>query len=95
VLDEAMLTARQIPASGASLAQVIDHEPSPAFAVLLAEEYRRLLGLLGDADLQRLAVLKMEGYTVAEIAAQLERVPRTVKRRLHLIRKIWELELPP
>jgi hypothetical protein len=36
----------------------------------------------------------MEGHTVEEIAAQLGRVPRTVKRWLQLIRQIWEKELP-
>jgi RNA polymerase sigma factor (sigma-70 family) len=95
VLDEAALAAGRVSDAGVPMAQVIDQEPSPAFAALLAEEYRRLLDLLGDAELQRLAVLKMEGHTVEEIAAQVGRVPRTVKRRLHMIRKIWEQELPP
>jgi hypothetical protein len=36
----------------------------------------------------------MEGHTVEEIAAQLGRVPRTVKRWLQLIRYLWEKELP-
>jgi hypothetical protein len=43
--------------------------------------------------LQRVAVLKMEGYTVEETAVQLGRVPRTVKRWLPLIRQIGEKEL--
>jgi DNA-directed RNA polymerase specialized sigma24 family protein len=51
--------------------------------------------VLGDDDLRRVAVRKMEGYTVAEIAAQLGRVPRTVKRWLRLIRKTWQQELAP
>jgi RNA polymerase sigma factor (sigma-70 family) len=94
VLDEAALAESQATASGSPLTRVLDQEPSPEFAALLAEKYRRLLGLLADPELQRLAVLKMEGYSVKEIAAQLGRVPRTVKRRLRLIRKIWEQELP-
>jgi DNA-directed RNA polymerase specialized sigma24 family protein len=61
---------------------------------VLAEECRRLLGLLGDPQLRRVAVRKMEGYTVEEIAAQEGRVPRTVKRWLQLIRQIWDKELP-
>jgi DNA-directed RNA polymerase specialized sigma24 family protein len=60
----------------------------------VGEECRRLLGALDDSELQRVAVLKMEGYTVAEIAAQLACVPRTVKRWLRLIRQIWKQELP-
>jgi DNA-directed RNA polymerase specialized sigma24 family protein len=75
------------------LAQVPDPEPTPAFAALVAEEYQRLLGLLGDAVPPRVAVLKMEGYTVDEFAAQMNVTPRTVKRWLQLIRRIWEQEL--
>jgi DNA-directed RNA polymerase specialized sigma24 family protein len=79
----------------ACLDEVLGHEPTPALAAQAAEEYRRLLALLGDADLQRAAVRKMEGYTLEEIATQLGRVPRTVKRWLQLARQIWEKELQP
>jgi DNA-directed RNA polymerase specialized sigma24 family protein len=77
-----------------SLAEIMSQEPSPEFAAQVAEECRRLFGLLDDAELQRIAVARMEGYTVDEIAEQLGVVPRTVKRRLQLIRQIWEQELP-
>ncbi len=93
VLDEAALLAQDTSAGGAPLAQLLSQEPSPEFAAQAAEECRRLLGLLGDADLQRVAVRKMEGYTVEEIAAHMGRVPRTVKRWLQLIRQTWEQEL--
>jgi hypothetical protein len=82
------------PAADGALAQVLDPGPSPAFAALFAEEYQRLLTLLGKANLQRVEVLKMDVYTVEEIAAQVGCVPRTVKRSLRLIRQIWEKELP-
>ena len=92
VLDEAALGYRR--AAGASpLAQVAGPEPSPDFAALVGEECRRLLAALDDPELQRAAVLKMEGYTVAEIAAQMGCVPRTVRRWLRLIRQTWEQEL--
>jgi DNA-directed RNA polymerase specialized sigma24 family protein len=61
----------------------------------VAEEYGRLLGLLGDTNLQTVAMRKMEGFTVEEIGAELGRVPRTVKRWLRLIRQMWEKELEP
>jgi DNA-directed RNA polymerase specialized sigma24 family protein len=92
VLDEAAL-GTEGAVEGAALAQALSQEPSPEFAAQAAEECRRLLELLGDADLQRVAVRKMEGYTVEEIASQLGRVPRTVKRWLQLIRQTWEQEL--
>jgi DNA-directed RNA polymerase specialized sigma24 family protein len=35
------------------------------------------------------ALWKMEGYANEEIAAKLGCVPRTVERRLRLIRSVW------
>jgi DNA-directed RNA polymerase specialized sigma24 family protein len=93
VLDEAACVDSS--AGEGLLAERVDPEPSPAFAAALAEECQRLLDRLGTPKLQRVALLKMEGYTIEEIAAQVERVPRTVKRWLLVIRQIWEKELPP
>jgi RNA polymerase sigma factor (sigma-70 family) len=77
------------------LDEVIGQEPSPEFAAEVAEETQRLLDLLdqaGDADLRRVALGKMEGYSVEEIASSLGCAPRTVRRKLALIRKLWEKE---
>src|SRR5262249_33556065 len=66
--------AESLPVEGDSMAgdasggPVADREPTPAFAAQAAEEFQRLLGLLGDATLQSVAVWKMEGYTTEEIA---------------------------
>jgi DNA-directed RNA polymerase specialized sigma24 family protein len=95
VLDEAALGPRGTTVAGAPLTLLLSPEPSPEFACHAAEECRRLLGLLDDPALQQVAVRKMEGYTVEEIAAQMSRVPRTVKRWLRLIRRTWEQELQP
>jgi DNA-directed RNA polymerase specialized sigma24 family protein len=69
--------------------KIIGPEPTPDFAAQVAEEFQRLLDVLGDKELTSVAILKMEGYTNAEIADRLGRVPRTIDRRLGLIRKIW------
>ncbi len=69
-----------------------DDTPTPEFAAMMADECRRLLELLDDAELRAIAVAKMEGYTNAEIAAQLDRSERTVERRLRLIRDRWKLD---
>ena len=74
------------------LDRVLSREPDPAFAAEVAEECRRLLHKLADAELEAVALRRMEGYTVEEIAAQLDCAPRTVKRMLQLIRSIWESE---
>jgi RNA polymerase sigma factor (sigma-70 family) len=81
-------------AGGALLQQVLSREPTPAFAAEVAEQYERLLALLDDPELTRVAGLKMEGYTNDEIARKLDCTTRTVERRLRIIRGIWEKEDP-
>jgi RNA polymerase sigma factor (sigma-70 family) len=78
---------------GGYFGQVVGQEPTPAFAAQVAEEYHRLLDLLGDAELQAIVRRKIEGYTNEEIAAELDCVPRTVERKLRTIRSVWEQEL--
>jgi DNA-directed RNA polymerase specialized sigma24 family protein len=98
-LDRVRLERRQKRGGGTAAAvgleEVIGPEPTPAFAAEVAEECRRLLGLLGDTELETMALWKMEGYTTAEIAARLGYVPRTVERKLRLIRQVWEKEGSP
>jgi len=77
------------------LDQVLSREPSPDFAAQVADEYQRLLRSLGNAELESVALGRMEGYTVDEIAARLGCAPRSVKRKLQLIRGIWEKESTP
>jgi DNA-directed RNA polymerase specialized sigma24 family protein len=96
VLDEAALAGSAGPdTQGLGLEGVLDSEPAPEFAAQVAEECRRLLRSLGDAELETVALLKMEGYTTEEIAAKLGYVPRTIERKLRLIRNLWENEVPP
>jgi DNA-directed RNA polymerase specialized sigma24 family protein len=78
----------------ASLVDILSREPTPEFAAQMAEEYQRLLEVLGDTELRSIAVYKMEGDTTDQIAAKLKRAPRTIERRLGLIRKRWEKEVP-
>jgi RNA polymerase sigma factor (sigma-70 family) len=80
---------------GALLQQVLSREPSPAFAVEVAEQYQRLLARLDNPDLVRVTGLKMEGYTNDEIAGQLNCTTRTVERRLRIIRGLWEKDDAP
>jgi DNA-directed RNA polymerase specialized sigma24 family protein len=78
-----------------ALAEVLSREPGPEFAVLMAEAFQRLLRLLGDKELEAVALKRMEGYTVEEVAELFGCAPRTVKRKLALIRTIWEKETQP
>jgi DNA-directed RNA polymerase specialized sigma24 family protein len=70
-------------------------DPSPEFAAMVAEEYHRRLDTLGDESLRQVALWKMDGYTVDEIAERLGCARRTVARRLDLIRKTWLAEAAP
>ena len=69
-------------------------EPTPEHAAAMVDECRRLLARLGDGELSRLAIWKMEGFTSAEIAVKMGRSIPTVERKLALIRTKWERELP-
>lgn len=83
------------PAGGDHLlAAVAGPEADPAFAAMVGEQCRHLLGQLPDPQSRRIAVLKMEGRTNEEIAAALGVSARTVRRQLALIRKTWEDQTP-
>jgi RNA polymerase sigma factor (sigma-70 family) len=79
----------------AALMQFVGAEPTPEFAAQVADEYRRLLDLLGDESLRRVAVWKMEGYGNDEIAEKLDCSRRTVARKLEAIRMLWSKEPVP
>jgi RNA polymerase sigma factor (sigma-70 family) len=68
---------------------VPDDEMGPVEAVALQESMARLLAALGDDELRRIALARMEGHSNAEIAGQIGRSEVTVERRLNLIREKW------
>ena len=78
--------------AGPDLEQFLSREPTPELAAQMAEDYRRLLDSLGDRELESVAVWRMEGRTVEEIAARLGYVTRSIKRKLRTIRAVWEQE---
>jgi DNA-directed RNA polymerase specialized sigma24 family protein len=61
----------------------------------VSQECLELIAALNDPHLERVAILKFEGYTNDEIALTLSRTRRTIQRMLNLIRDIWEKELHP
>jgi DNA-directed RNA polymerase specialized sigma24 family protein len=87
--------ARVGDADGPALEEILGSEPTPEFAAQLAEECQRLLAALGSAELAQVALWKMEGYATEEIAVKLGCVPRTVERKLRLIRNLWVDEVAP
>jgi RNA polymerase sigma factor (sigma-70 family) len=81
--------------SPVDLAEVIGDAPTPEFAAMMIEECQLLLARLADPDLEALASAKLEGYTNEEIAERFGCSPRTVERRLQLIRKKWKRGYTP
>jgi DNA-directed RNA polymerase specialized sigma24 family protein len=86
-------TARSSDDDGSILERVMSREPDPATAAEVAEQCRHLLRLLNEPELEAVALARMEGYSVEEIGAQLGYAPRSIKRKLRLIRGLWEKEL--
>lgn len=89
VVAEATLAGPHAEEGLGGLDQMVGSEPSPEFAALVADEHRRLLNLLGDDTLRRIAIWKMEGYTNEEIRVKLGCSLRTVANKLELIRRTW------
>jgi DNA-directed RNA polymerase specialized sigma24 family protein len=81
------------PATGPAVPEeIFGREPDPALAAEVAEECDRLLAALGDPELRRVALLRLDGHSVDEVAGAVGCAPRSVKRKLQLIRDIWERE---
>jgi RNA polymerase sigma factor (sigma-70 family) len=76
------------------LDEIIGEEPTPELAASVAEQFEALLAKLPEDDLRQIARLRLEEYTVEEIAARLGMTDRTVRRKLVLIRSFWENEGP-
>lgn len=71
------------------IAHLVGDELTPQFAAEVAEQVERLLAML-DEDLRIVAVMKLEGFTNAEIADRFGVVERSVARKLARIRLEWD-----
>ena len=67
----------------------VDAEPTPDFATELAEAFDGRLAALDDETLRQIAIGKLEGKTNDALAVELGCSPRTVKRKLWVIRSLW------
>ena len=72
-----------------TLDDLVGIEPTPEYISLLNDQFKSAMNLLHDEVLWRIAKETLEGYTTAEIAKRLEISPRTVQRKLNLIRNKW------
>jgi len=85
--DSAMIEYEESALDGFD--QLESEKPTPLFAAAIADEARRLLASLDETS-QKIAALKMEGYTHDEVADKLGVNTRTVERRLRAIREQWQ-----
>ena len=69
--------------------QVADHAENPVTAAQFINDCQVLFDMLDDEKLQLIAMLRIEGYNVGEIADRVGCAKRSVERRLNLIRQIW------
>jgi hypothetical protein len=88
VVGEACLQGANADDPGGGLDRFAGREPTPEFAAMVAEQYRKLRDALGDDALREVLDLRLQGYGRAEIAARQDCVERTVTRRLDVIRRI-------
>jgi DNA-directed RNA polymerase specialized sigma24 family protein len=71
--------------------QIVSSEPTPELVAEVMDETERLLKLLGEDKLRRIAVMRMDGLSTEEIAVRLGSTSRTIRRKLERIRDIWEV----
>ncbi len=92
VAGESALIDHAASDGGVGINGVAGSEPTPEFAAEMVEAVDQLFNLLDDQELRRNALMKLEGYSNAEIAAEIGRSLPTVERRLKMIREIWKAE---
>ena len=68
---------------------LISRELNPEIAAECAEQIGRLMESLEHEDLKKVAIMKMEGYTNAEIALGVTCSLTSIERKLRTIRSIW------
>jgi DNA-directed RNA polymerase specialized sigma24 family protein len=81
------------PDAGRGIEQIVGAEPTPEFAVAVAEQCETLLRALPNEQLRSIALKKMDGFTNEQIASQIDRSVATIERKLALIRDRWKKHL--
>lgn len=64
-------------------------EPTPEFAVEVADLSEKFFEQLPEPELKQLMLLKLEGLTNEECADRMHLSRRTIQRKLERIRRIW------
>lgn len=81
--------------SGIDPDQLSGHLDDPQLTAAMSEECKLLLESLGDEELEKVVIWKLEGRTNYEIAEALGYSKRTVQRMVANIREVWARVRPP
>ncbi|MCX7422328.1 MAG: sigma-70 family RNA polymerase sigma factor [Planctomycetia bacterium] len=73
---------------------LVDREPGPEDVAMFYESLGKLLSELPD-HYREFVLLRLEGYSIEEIAQRVQRSQRTVLRVLARLRKLGEAQLEP
>lgn len=92
--DAVFASSASEDAPSSPTADLVCREPTPDFVVEFSETCDTLFNQLDDSRLQQTLKLRLEGYTINEIADRMSCSRRTVQRSMELIRRRWqELDL--
>jgi RNA polymerase sigma factor (sigma-70 family) len=72
-----------------ALAQIASQAATPELQAMMAEGLQQRLNQLPDDRCREVALLRLEGWRVLEIAEKLDCPKRTIERLLSLIRECW------
>lgn len=75
------------------LLDVFEKKPSAEAFLMITDLVESLCDRMRDPLAKTIALLKLEGRSNREISRELGLVPRTVDRKLNLIREVWSREL--
>ncbi len=70
--------------------QFLGAAPTPELAAMFLENTEKMIHSLEDETLREIALAKLEGFTTEEIAQRQGVVTRTIERKLHRIRAVWQ-----
>lgn len=87
--ESARISADPFSEAILNVQHICSTEPTPEMVAELMDEMEQRLELLGDEKLRRIAVMRMEGLSTAEIADRINSTSRTIRRKLERIRDIW------
>jgi DNA-directed RNA polymerase specialized sigma24 family protein len=73
-----------------ALGQVMDDGPLPDEEAAFQDDLAHALAALGDEQLKQIALARLEGRGIEEIARSMNVAPVTIRRRLAIIRLTWQ-----